>query len=59
MSCCLCEDRTYLDSLPMYLILYKSNIRCFIGFDALDREKEEDRLLSIVYYGGMLLKLFL
>jgi len=41
----------------MCLILYKSNIGCFVGNDVLDRE--EDRLLSIVYYSGMLLKLFL
>jgi hypothetical protein len=41
----------------MCLTLYKSNIKYLVGFDALDRQ--EDRLLPIAYYGGMLLKLFL
>ena len=45
------------DCIHLDLISYNSNIKGFVGFSMLNREY--GRLLSIVYYGGMLLKLFL
>jgi hypothetical protein len=53
----LAGDCIHLDLLVVRLISYNSNIKGFVGFSMLNREY--GRLLSIVYYGGMLLKLFL
>jgi hypothetical protein len=53
----LAGDCIHLDLLAVRLISYKSNIKGFVGFGMLNREY--GRLLPIVYYGGMLLKLFL